>query len=94
MAAHFAPMVLRDSGLWKYPSAKGGGEDFGKPNQQVCWCINLDAHELGLIQQSDKEFEDSLHPLDDQGRPQTDVLVPKEGGWTRARVICLPWLNH
>ena len=48
MAEHFPPMVLLDCGLWKYPSAKGGGEDYSKPPVP-----NAQYYGLSLVQRRD-----------------------------------------
>lgn len=67
MEKHFPPMVLLDSGLWKYPSDKSGGEDFGKkpvPNAQY--------YGMALLPKRDPETGKKMR--DEDGKPITEAV--------------------
>lgn len=61
MANHFPPMVLLDSGLWKYPSDKAGGEDSGKSPQP-----NPQYYGMALVQKRDPQTGRKIRDEDDQ----------------------------
>jgi hypothetical protein len=52
---------MRVLGYWVEPVTKQGHKQrFGNGSAQSCWCIRVDAHELGLLKVSDEDFEASL----------------------------------
>ena len=66
---------------------KGHSQVFqdGSRVQEYCWCIALDAHELGLMPVSDEVFDASLHPEPTDAMPDTSDVYVAEDKWVDPR---------
>ena len=66
---------------------KGHSQVFqdGSRVQEYCWCINLDAHELGLVPVSDEVFDASLHPEPTDAIPDPSDIYVAEDRWVDPR---------
>ena len=50
----------------------------GAKSGESCWCIQLDRHEMGLINTPDEEFKASLHPQEGEFMGREDIFLKAE----------------